>query len=221
MTSVTGSPTSGVRPGPVDEPVGSHATGRRGSGEDTRRRILDASLDLFSELGYDKTSLREIAGRVGVTKAALYYYFPSKQSILAALTDGLFTTIEQALGAMGTPGAGPTAWRAALLTLIDGLLDEQRVVALFERNRTAFEQLQDDDTLSARHQQLHDTVDRIVGDRSLAPRDRIRFACAFGAAMGVVLGMQPGLADVPATDLRTIFADVVDEILPDALPDAG
>src|SRR5579863_3643512 len=51
----------------------------------TRARILDVALDLFIEKGYDKTSLREIAGRLGFTKAALYYHFPSKQDILMAL----------------------------------------------------------------------------------------------------------------------------------------
>ena len=50
---------------------------------DTRERILDAALDLFIEQGYDKTSLREIAERVGVTKAALYYHFESKEEIFA------------------------------------------------------------------------------------------------------------------------------------------
>ena len=43
------------------------------------------ALDLFIEKGYDKTSLREIAEQLGVTKAALYYHFASKDDILMAL----------------------------------------------------------------------------------------------------------------------------------------
>ena len=53
------------------------------SGEDTRQRILAVSGELFVEQGYDATSLREIAERLGVTKAALYYHFSSKDQILA------------------------------------------------------------------------------------------------------------------------------------------
>jgi AcrR family transcriptional regulator len=53
----------------------------------TRERILEVALELFSEAGYDKTSLREVAERVGVTKAALYYHFPSKESVLMALIE--------------------------------------------------------------------------------------------------------------------------------------
>ena len=51
----------------------------------TRERILDVALDLFTEKGFDRTSLREIAERLGVTKAALYYHFSSKDDILMAL----------------------------------------------------------------------------------------------------------------------------------------
>src|SRR5476651_1549828 len=51
----------------------------------TRERILDTALELFNEQGYDKTSLREIAERVGVTKAALYYHFERKEDIFIEL----------------------------------------------------------------------------------------------------------------------------------------
>src|ERR1700722_13474611 len=51
----------------------------------TRERILDIALALFNEHGYDKTSLREIAERLGTTKAALYYHFERKEDILLAL----------------------------------------------------------------------------------------------------------------------------------------
>lgn len=57
---------------------------RRG---DTRARIQHVALELFAEQGYDKTSLREIAERLGVTKAALYYHFKSKEEIVTSLFD--------------------------------------------------------------------------------------------------------------------------------------
>src|ERR1700683_4574635 len=51
----------------------------------TRERILDIALELFTEQGYDKTSLRDIAERLGTTKAALYYHFERKEDILLEL----------------------------------------------------------------------------------------------------------------------------------------
>ncbi|TCO57073.1 TetR/AcrR family transcriptional regulator [Actinocrispum wychmicini] len=52
---------------------------------DTRSKIQDVALELFGEQGYDKTSLREIAERLGVTKAALYYHFKTKEEIVSSL----------------------------------------------------------------------------------------------------------------------------------------
>ena len=46
---------------------------------DTRAQAQKVALELFAEQGYEKTSLREIAERLGVTKAALYYHFKSKE----------------------------------------------------------------------------------------------------------------------------------------------
>ena len=42
---------------------------------DTREQIRRLALQLFAERGYDGTSLREIADRLGITKAAVYYHF--------------------------------------------------------------------------------------------------------------------------------------------------
>ncbi|RPF35324.1 TetR/AcrR family transcriptional regulator [Streptomyces sp. TLI_185] len=59
---------------------------RRG---DTRQRIQDVALELFAEQGYEKTSLREIAEHLDVTKAALYYHFKTKEEILVSIFDDL------------------------------------------------------------------------------------------------------------------------------------
>jgi len=49
---------------------------------DTRERILSVALRLFASQGYTNTSLREIADELGVTKAALYFHFKTKEEIL-------------------------------------------------------------------------------------------------------------------------------------------
>src|SRR5215468_10180455 len=56
-------------------------------GRDTRARLRELALQLFAEQGYEKTSLREIAEQLGVTKAALYYYFKSKEDIVRSLVE--------------------------------------------------------------------------------------------------------------------------------------
>ena len=51
----------------------------------TRKQILDASLRLFSEKGFARTSVRDIARAAGITDAAIYYHFSSKREIFEAL----------------------------------------------------------------------------------------------------------------------------------------
>jgi AcrR family transcriptional regulator len=52
--------------------------------EETRKRILNAALDLFREKGFETTTMREIALRAGVATGAAYYYFDSKDAIVLA-----------------------------------------------------------------------------------------------------------------------------------------
>lgn len=53
----------------------------------TRKQILDASLRLFSEKGFARTSVRDIAQAAGITDAAIYYHFASKRDLFEALID--------------------------------------------------------------------------------------------------------------------------------------
>ncbi|MEV6397296.1 helix-turn-helix domain-containing protein [Streptomyces sp. NPDC051907] len=61
----------------------------------TRQRIQDVALELFAEQGYEKTSLREIAERLDVTKAALYYHFKTKEDILVSIFEDLTRPIDE------------------------------------------------------------------------------------------------------------------------------
>ncbi|MFE2140943.1 TetR/AcrR family transcriptional regulator [Streptomyces sp. NPDC059456] len=65
---------------------------RRGN---TRQRIQDIALELFAEQGYEKTSLREIAERLEVTKAALYYHFKTKEDIIISVFEDLTRPIDE------------------------------------------------------------------------------------------------------------------------------
>lgn len=62
---------------------------------DTRAEIRAAALELFAERGVDATSLREIAERIGITKAALYYHYASKDALLGELVDPMFVELRE------------------------------------------------------------------------------------------------------------------------------
>lgn len=52
---------------------------------DTKRRIQDAARALFAEKGVHRTSLQEIADRLGITKPALYYHFRSREELVRSI----------------------------------------------------------------------------------------------------------------------------------------
>lgn len=63
------------------------ATPQRAASEATRRQILDTALELFRERGFEETTIRDIAGRAGLSLGSAYYYFKSKEAIVGAYYD--------------------------------------------------------------------------------------------------------------------------------------
>jgi AcrR family transcriptional regulator len=78
---------------------------------DTRERIKEVALELFTEQGYEQTSLREIAERLGVTKAALYYHFKSKEEIVGAFVQERVALMDDLLGWAKSEPPGPETRR--------------------------------------------------------------------------------------------------------------
>lgn len=64
---------------------------------DTRRRIQDVARELFSEKGVQRTSLQDIAGRLGITKPALYYHFSSREELVRSILQPLIDDGERFL----------------------------------------------------------------------------------------------------------------------------
>ena len=66
--------------------------------EDTKQRILEKSLELFSTKGYDSVSVGEIAKAVGIKAPSLYNHFPSKQAIFDAIVESTAAHYEKDTG---------------------------------------------------------------------------------------------------------------------------
>jgi AcrR family transcriptional regulator len=70
------------------------------SGEDTRQRIIVATMRCVAEVGYSKATIREIARIANVTSASLYNYFPNKSELIkatiAARADAAMPRLRQA-----------------------------------------------------------------------------------------------------------------------------
>jgi len=103
------------------------------SGEDARRRLRDAALELFRERGYDATTAAEIAERAGVTERTFFRHFPDKREALfdgeATFHAALTRTIADAPATLGP-------MEALLWTF-------RRLETLFEANRPFTEPAQE------------------------------------------------------------------------------
>jgi AcrR family transcriptional regulator len=64
---------------------------------DTKQRILDTARDLFARHGVQRTSLQDIADRLGITKPALYYHFPSREDLIRSIVQPMLDDGEQFL----------------------------------------------------------------------------------------------------------------------------
>src|SRR5689334_20968755 len=64
-------------------------------------------MELFTRQGYEATSLREIAERLGVTKAALYYHFRSKEDIVRSLFGEYLAALDDLVAWVATQTPGP------------------------------------------------------------------------------------------------------------------
>jgi len=153
----------------------------------TRERILDVALDLFIEQGFDGTSLRQIAERLGVTKAALYYHFESKDDILLALHMRLHDFGKSALLQMtGDEPVTLGQWGTLLDEVVVQMLAQRKIFLLHERNQAAFEKLHRQDH-DADHEDIQNQFRRVLADPRVPLEDRVKMAASVGVVFSGLL----------------------------------
>jgi AcrR family transcriptional regulator len=167
--------------------------GQEGS---TRERILDIALELFTERGYDKTSIRDIAERLGTTKAALYYHFKSKADILLELhlrLHGLGERLLDELESLPDGDARAKAWPTLLDEFITAVDANRDLVLLHQRNQSALEDLHNSERHRAANDDIERQIRRLLASSEIPAAVRVRMACSIGAVIGGLLS--EGLVD--------------------------
>jgi AcrR family transcriptional regulator len=108
---------------------------------DTRARIQKVALELFAEQGYDKTSLREIAERLDVTKAALYYHFKSKEDIVRSLAEDYFGQIDAVIAWAKTQPRNAATRAEVLNRYVKIVAEGSGVFRMLQHNQAAMNSL--------------------------------------------------------------------------------
>jgi AcrR family transcriptional regulator len=178
---------------------------------------LNIALDLFTEHGYDKTSLREIAEEIGLTKAALYYHFERKEDILLALHLRLHALGHDVLDRLRDLEPGPTsldAWAGLLDQFIDQVLANRKLFLFHARNQNALlEMTARSEHNTAEHEDMEEQLRRFLASPAIPVRLRVRMACSIGAVMGSLMEASEAFADVDADELAGYVREAVRELL--------
>jgi AcrR family transcriptional regulator len=119
--------------------------------------ILEAAIAVMTEKGYHGTSVRDIAVRAGLSPAALYYHFESKQDVLATIMErGIEELLRRTRAALAGAGGGPAAQLAAIVeTHVLFHLEDQRGTMLGTSELRALEEPVRGLHIAKRHQQQH------------------------------------------------------------------
>ncbi|MFC8616853.1 TetR/AcrR family transcriptional regulator [Micromonospora purpureochromogenes] len=175
----------------------------------TRERIQAVALELFTEQGYERTSLREIAERLNVTKAALYYHFKSKDEIVNSLVEDRVRRIDELIAwARSQPSTRAT--RRALLNKYADMMfasEQPSVMRFFEQNQTVLKSLSAGMQMRERMLGLADQL--CQGDKS--PAAQLRAALTLFAVHSSWFAVRaPHITD---QERKKIALEVADELL--------
>ena len=179
---------------------------------DTRQRILNVALDLFTEQGYDGTSLRQIAEQLGVTKAALYYHFESKEDILMALHMRLHDFGKDALVRIGEAPVTLALWEELLDDIVGEMLAQRKIFLMHERNQAVLEKLHREDH-DAEHEDIQNQFRRILEDIRLPLRDRVRMSASFGVIFSSLFLAGDAFESTTNEEFGEMLRDILHDVL--------
>jgi AcrR family transcriptional regulator len=181
------------------------------AGLPTRERILDVALDLFTDQGFDGTSMREIAARLRITKPSIYYHFASKEEILLALHMRQHELCKAPLARLTGQAVTPEIWGSVLGELLEQMVAQRKLFLMHERNQAALEKLHRKDH-DAEHDDIQQRFRQALADPSLSLRDRVRMACSLGAVGGLFLAGD-AFDGVPGAELASLVQDAVRDLV--------
>ncbi|MQA08037.1 MAG: TetR family transcriptional regulator [Pseudonocardiaceae bacterium] len=167
---------------------------------DTKERIEQVALELFVEQGYEKTSLREIAERLEVTKAALYYHYRTKEDIVHGLIDDLVGSLDELLE-WGRAQPRPAQAREEVLrrfaTLVEGRFGP--IMQFIQQNMPAMKELGVKHSLGEKLAALFQLVGADEHDPAMQLRTRL-------ALVAILLSNAPMFGAPQVADVSTDLA---------------
>jgi AcrR family transcriptional regulator len=160
-------------------------------------RIIAVALDLFARHGVGGTSLGMIASEIGVTKAAVYHQYRTKEEIILAAAEAELSRLEALLEVAEAQPSGPQAREALVTQIVDLTVERRRTTSTILSDPVIVR-------LFAEHEELRSTMHRLSrlleGDDG-RPGDRVPTVVLLAAISGAVI--HPLVADLDDDSLRS------------------
>ncbi|MEV0296498.1 helix-turn-helix domain-containing protein [Nocardia sp. NPDC050710] len=166
--------------------------------------IRDAAVKLFGSKGFEQTSLREVADAVGITKASLYYHYPSKLDLLLAIIDPIIDHMRSVVDDIDAVPHDAEGIRAVLRAYLRGMIRHRDAGALCIRDTVAIL-----NAMADRYPDLKDSNQTLrvwLAGPGASPEAELR-ACAAMEVIGVALTSKEF---VPAADDALVESTLLD-----------
>jgi AcrR family transcriptional regulator len=193
-------------------PHGPHGLSRAQVAASQRERLMSALTELLAEGGYAAVTIRELAGRAGVSRAAFYDHFADKDSCLFAAYDRFATVL---LDAMSAGVDDSTPWSAFIDTTLEGYLGTLEANPGAARAFVVEMDAAGPAARRRRREAVHGFA-ALLAQRHAAIRARdpslgpLPERVYLGLALGVRELVREALEDDPAPSLRELAPDIVD-----------
>ncbi|MYW05246.1 TetR/AcrR family transcriptional regulator [Streptomyces sp. SID3343] len=173
--------------------------------EDTYDKVLQAAEELFGEQGFAGTSLQAIADRVGVTKAALYYHFRTKDELLDALLRPALNDLDRVLE-VAESRRGTTARQRLLFEgYVDFLIRYRTLAVILDRDVAIGRHPAIQPRLASITARVREVLDHVD--------DSIEYRVATAVAMGGIYSAVAAFTDLPDDELARVLRGVVRKLL--------
>ncbi|MFB4315053.1 TetR/AcrR family transcriptional regulator [Actinomadura sp. 21ATH] len=182
------------------------ARGSRRPGE-ARERLLAVALELFARHGVSGTSLQMIADELGVTKAAVYHRFPSKEDIVWAVIAPALAELEEVARRAEARSRRSDRVAAALAGVVDLVVDNRRLMAVILADPAVGRLIREHPTLHA----LEGRVNAILTGPDPDPGTLVAAAMVSGGMLAA--GLDPRLAGLDDEALRRHLLDTARRLL--------
>jgi AcrR family transcriptional regulator len=171
-------------------------------------RIIEAALALFAEHGISGTSLQMIADAIGVTKAAVYHQYNTKDEIVLAVTQAVLADLEAAATAAEAERSRARAREVLIARMIDLAVERRRMASVLQRDPVMLRFLEE----HAPFRRVMQRVNRLLMGSAIDDRARVQAATISAAIAGVVL--HPLVVDLDDASLRHQLLKHVRRLLP-------